>query len=141
MGDPFDLKKFALSLFPASGEWWGKTFNLVWRLALVMSVILITVFGIGAIKEKFFPSKKPSTSSTTLSGNVESGATVNVTNVNNPVSDLKQGIYGKMASDRATLGVFKEVLPNLDISLGAGKAWDDDDGSGFVFETEARFKF
>lgn len=67
----------------------------------------------------------------------QEGAVVNVTNVNNPAPELKQGIYGKIASDRATVGVFKEVMPNIDISLGAGQDFDED----VVVESEVRFKF
>ena len=102
------------------------------RLALTLGLVFCILFTI----KQFFPTKKPATSTTSV-GKVEAGGVSNITNINNPLQDLKQGIYLRGASDRASVGVFKEVLPHIDVSLGAGKSYEDD---AFV-EVETRFKF
>lgn len=107
-------------------------------VSFILVVVIWIVLGSGAyaIFRHFFPSKKQTTSTTSV-GHVEAGGVSNITNINNAIPDLHQGIYAKVASDRATIGVFKEVMPNVDISIGAGKDYDSD----FVAEVETRFKF
>ena len=103
---------------------------------LVCGVVLIgIVFSvINTVSGYFY--KKPSTSSTSV-GTVEAGGVSTITNINNPSQESKQGLYLRGASDRASIGVFKEVMPHIDISIGGGKDYDDD---AFV-EAEIRFKF
>lgn len=103
-------------------------FNLINYVKLgtfiVCGLIVFAVYlGIVSIKEKYFPTKKPSTSTTTVE-HVESGGISTITNINNPTPDLKSGLYISAASDRASVGVFKEVAPNLEIELGAGETYD-----------------
>ena len=102
-------------------------------MLLAMGLLLSGVF---AVYRHFFPTKKQATSSTTTT--VGSGGTANITNINNPLADLKQGIYWRLASDRGSIGVFKEVMSNIDVSVGAGKDWQD--GKEFI-EVETRYKF
>ena len=132
--EPLDKSKFNLGyLIKGDGmkdyyKSWGLGFRLVVTLALLFAIVF-TVYS-------FFPKKKQATSSTTI-GDVKEGATLNVTNINNPLQDLKQGIYGRLASDRGSIGVFKEMAPNIDISIGAGKDWDENE----FIEVETRYKF
>jgi hypothetical protein len=105
---------------------------------LVFGICALIIFSVySTAKEHFFPDKKPATSTTTT-GNVEAGGTVQVTNVNNPLPDLKQGIYGELSSKDFGVGVFKEMTPNIDLSLGVEKEFDTDE---LEFKVQTRFKF
>lgn len=134
--ETFDIKKFLKSLVPNNGVWWAKGFSSLWRPVIIIIVGILLYVGFMTAFDRLFPKPKQAATSTTKT-RVEAGGTANITNINNPVSDLKQGVYLRGASDRASVGVFKEVLPNIDVSLGAGKDYDED---AFV-EVETRFKF
>ena len=108
--------------------------------AMCLAVLWAAFLGVRAVKRWLFPARvtAPATSTTTL-GNVQvkQGGQVNVTNINNPVTNLGVGLYVGLASDRATVGVFKELTPNIDIELGGGKSYD----GKAVAEVRARLKF
>lgn len=100
-------------------------------------VVLLVLSGAVAVKNALFPPPPKNSGTTSSIGKVEAGGVVKNITIQSP--KLQQGIYLRGASDRASVGVFKEVMSNIDISLGAGKDYDDEDGA-FV-EVEARFKF
>lgn len=79
--------------------------------------------------------RQQATSSTRT--NVAAGGTANITNINNPLPDLHEGIYGRVSSDRASIGVFKEVTPAIDVEIGGGKSYD----KGEFAEVSLRYKF
>lgn len=113
-----------------------KALGMGWRLIAIGIILVLLVFGGLSLWNRFFPKKQQTTSTTTV-GTVEAGGTSTITNINNPLPDLKQGIYIRGASDRASVGVFKEVMPNIDVSIGGGKDYDDKE----FIEIEARYKF
>lgn len=108
--------------------------------AVVFGICLVVLLGVGFSVfntiQSMFGKKKSATSETSV-GVVEAGGVSTITNINNPLPTLKQGVYVRAASDRASIGVFKEVMPNIDICIGGGKDYDD---KAFL-EVEARFKF
>ena len=131
-GEKFDIKKFVKGI--GSPLTHVKTFSFV----SVIGIWLLVGVGGYAIFRHFFPEKKQATSSTPI--NIARGATVGdirIINKNNE-QNLKQGIYGRLSSVRVGLGVFKEVTPNIDISLGANKKYNNDE---YDFEVETRYKF
>lgn len=143
----FDAKKFMEGFKPTSKEWWAKRINLALTVLPVGFVIVLVaflliggvMFGKG-LMERFFGKPKPATSSTPIK--IEEGAGVRdviVNNTNNPLQDLKTGIYGRVASDRAAVGVFKELLPNIDGEIGACFQYDEN-GKPCV-EASIRMKF
>ena len=134
MGE-LDKSKFNLAyLIKGDGlKDYYKSWGLGVRLLVTVGLIFAIVFTI----QSFFPKRKQATSSTAIK-TIEAGGTANITNINNPLPDLKQGIYGRLASDRGSIGVFKEVMSNIDVSMGAGKDWDEDD---YFIEVETRYKF
>lgn len=101
---------------PIVHYWWE-------RLQSLSAYILILgiVFGVYLIVVRFTHHDQP-VSNTTI-GDVKRGATVNLTQYNNPLQD-KQGLYVALASDRSTVGVFKQMTPNFRLSLGAGESYD-----------------
>lgn len=102
------------------------------------SVYLIfggVIFGLWVLFTALRPKTPQNTASTTV-GKVEAGGRVTTIFKNTPDS-LKQGIYARVASDRASIGVFKDVMPNIDVSLGGGKDYDDE----AFLEAEVRYKF
>lgn len=113
---------------------------LNWRNYLKLGVFVVcalVVYSVySTVMSHFFP-KRPSATSETVT-TVGKGGVANITNINNPPPSLKQGIYGRLASDRGSIGVFKEVMANIDVSIGAGKDWHDD--HEFI-ELETRYKF
>lgn len=72
-----------------------------------------------------FFQKHESTSRTAIK-TIEAGGTANITNINNPTPDYKQGIYLNGSSDRAAIGVFKQVTNNIRVNAGVGKNYDSD---------------
>lgn len=100
------------------------------------AVIIGILFGLFFIGSFFHKKQQQPTSATRIS-KIESGANVTFNTTNAVTQNLKQGFYIRGASDRASVGIFKEVTPNVDISIGAGKKYDD---GGFA-EVEARAKF
>lgn len=133
-----DKNKFSFKylLFGEGKKDWYKALGNGWRLIVIGIIATVLVFGGLSLWDRFFPKKQQATSTTTV-GTVEAGGVSTITNINNPLPDLKQGIYVRAASDRASIGVFKEVMSNIDISIGGGKDYDDKE---FV-EIEARWKF
>lgn len=113
--------------------YWGERFQSLGAYIIIISILFFVGIGI----RSFFPKKSEATSKTAIK-TIESGGIANITNINNPVADLKQGIYLRGASDKVSIGVFKEVMPSIDVSIGVGKKYDDD--SAFA-EVETRFKF
>lgn len=97
-------------------------------------VIIGILFGIYLIVSLFFH-KQQATSTTKTK--VESGGVANITNINNPIQDLKQGIYLRGSSDRVSIGVFKELGNNFEVAIGGGKKYDD----GEFVEVETKVKF
>jgi len=146
----FDAAKFFKGFKPfgkGSGEWWAKRINLVLTLVPVGLLIALLVFllvgglifGRGLF-DRFLGKPKPATSSTPVA--IAEGATVRdvvVNNTNNPLPDLKTGIYGRVSSDRAAVGVFKEVAPNIDAEIGA--CFDFEDEGSPCVEAGIRLKF
>lgn len=127
MSDAFSFKKLI------SGPLDYKNYLKV-GVYVLCGLILFTLYtGIMS----FFKKDSP-TSSTPI--NIAKGATVgDIRIVNkNDSSSLKQGVYGRLSSLRAGIGVFKEVMPNIDVSVGGSKTYDDDT---FEVEVETRFKF
>lgn len=144
----FDAKKFlkGFKLWgPGAGEWWGKRINLAMTVlptGIGLFLVVFLLFGglmfAKGIYDRFFGKPKQSTSSTALT--IEKGANVGelkIVNRNNGGEGLKHGLYIGLASDRATVGVFKEVAPNIDIELGAGQEYD----GGAVAEAKIKLKF
>lgn len=104
---------------------------------LVFGLCALVIFSVyNTIAERFFPTKKPATSTTNAT--VEKGGVANITNINNPTAELKQGIYGEVSSKDFGVGVFKEMTPNIDLSLGVEKNFDNDE---LKFKVQTRFKF
>ena len=125
------MSNIGKNLLPES-SWWKERAHSLYGYIVILLVIFLIFMGIS----RFFPKRTPSTSTTKTT--VASGGVANITNINNPLADLKQGIYGRLASDRGSIGVFKEVMPNIDVSLGSGKDWDNEDE---FIEVETRYKF
>ena len=122
--EKFDLIKFATGPFN-----WRNYAKL-----LVYGTCIMVLFSVYTTIMKYLNPRKDTTKIVTR---VEAGGTSNVTNITNVSQDLKQGIYLRGASDRASVGVFKEVFHNIDISAGGGKDYDDD----AFGEIEVRLKF
>lgn len=120
-------EKFKSNFAIGDPEWWGKTLAYS-RPLIILAIILGIYVGVRGL----FGSKNGSTK--TSIGYVEKGATVNI----NPSQQLKQGIYGELSSRDFGIGVFKEVMPNLDISIGIEKSFDDEEVEANV---QTRFKF
>lgn len=133
MTDEKQPEKFNL-LKMLKGPFQGKNYAKVTVFIVCGGVIFLVLAGANALFEKFFP-PKPNGSSTAIR-KVESGANVQITNNNSPV--LKQGIYGELSSADFGVGVFKEVMPNIDLSLGIEKDYDEDE---LEFKVQTRFKF
>jgi len=103
--------------------------------AICAVVMLLLLSGIVKVKEALFPSKQQAGTTSTI-GKVESGGVVKNITIQSP--KLKQGIYGELSSNDFGVGIFKEVMPNIDISLGVEKDFDEDEIEAKV---QTRFKF
>lgn len=126
--EPWDWAKFAKG--PLEPRNYGK-------LAVFLTcgvVILLLLSGARAAWLAFFPAPPSGTTSTI--GKVEAGGIVNNTTIQAP--RLKQGIYGDLSSNGFGVGVFKEMTPNIDASIGVEKDFDDEEIEAKV---QLRFKF
>lgn len=113
--------------------YWKERLQSLSAYAVILGV-LVGLFFIGNL----FHKKAEQPTSATQIRKIESGANVTFNTTNSVQPTLKQGFYVQGASDRASLGIFKEVTPNIEIAVGGGKRYDDN--SSFI-EVEARAKF
>lgn len=134
-----DKNKFNLGYLVAGEgmkDWW-KAAGAGIKLAIIGIVLFLIIFGLLSTYRHFFPSSPKPTSATTV-GHIESGGVSNVTNIVNQSPKLSQGVYIKGATDRVSAGVFRELNPLIDLSLGGGHDFDKEDE---FLEVEARVKF
>lgn len=110
-------------------DYWKERFQSLSAYFLIIGII-VGVFLLVRPKRQ-----EPATSTTKTT--VASGGVANITNINNPIQNLHQGVYGRVSSDRASIGVFKEVNSNIDVEVGGGKNYDD----GEFAEVSVRYKF
>ena len=123
------------TLLPES-SWWKERTHSLYGYGVILVVGVVLFAGVMKIVNHFFPKKQQVTSTTRT--NVASGGVANITNINNSTPETKQGVYGRLSSTRAGVGVFKEVTPNIDVSLGGSKKYDSNE---FDVEVETRLKF
>lgn len=126
--DPWSWKKFLKG--PLEPRNYGKV--VVYLTCGIVIILLLA--GVRAAWVALFPG--PGSGTSTTIGRVEAGGTVKNITIQNP--RLKQGIYGEVSSVDFGVGIFKEVAPNIDISLGVEKDFDDEEVEPKV---QARFKF
>lgn len=126
--DPWSWSKFL------KGPFEPKNYGKVAVYVTCIIVILLILSGVRAAWVAFFPPPPSGTVSTI--GKVEAGGIVKNITIQNP--RLKQGIYGEVSSNDFGVGVFKEVTPNIDASLGIEK---DFDGEEIEAKVQLRFKF
>lgn len=96
------------------------------------SVIAGIVFAIYILIMALVP-KGSNSKTTTNVGHAEK--IINITK--NAPDNLKEGLYVSLSSDRATVGVFKQMTNNFRISLGAGSTYDQES----VAEVKAEVSF
>lgn len=119
-----------------SGPFNVRNYAKVAVYATCVVVVLLIANGALSIYERFFPRKSQATQASRVT--VKDGGVATITNVTNTTQELHQGIYGELSSNSFGVGVFKEVMPNIDISLGISKPYDEDE---LEFEVQTRLKF
>lgn len=130
---PADEKFSVMKALSGPFNWRNYVKLLVYGICALIVWTVVT-----SVMDRFFPKKHHPEIGNASRVKVEQGGTASIVNNNFAAPDLKQGIYGRLSSTGAGIGVFKEVTPNIDVSLGGNKAYDGDE---YTFEVETRYKF